>query len=313
MNLKNLSIGLLLAAILTGCATIEPISFEESLQTKQATRNDFRDWDEELRYRVELQYANAARQRLENPTIDVPANTSREFMVPFAIWEVSRGNDLSGALGFADWFNSGLSKESRYSFYFNRTLAYVANPNSLYFTFDERDGVANTSDVHSAWDEAYELMNSVHNIDGQCQVFGFSEEYQYAKTYPKDVPGKYKEILYLCTNPVFEGKQQKVMVSAYANPFDGVRVLAAVVPQCWPYPEDHSGFVDQRDCGERLAEKQRALLPDSRFGWTELVTTPKKEEPYQFEVRVQRGSEVAYLPAPEITEKYQNFLRERPY
>jgi hypothetical protein len=143
-NMTRLStIGLvILSAMLTACATPTPLSFEESLQTPRATRNDVRDWDEELSYRVELQYANTARQKLAQANLDIPPNTSRGLQVPWAIWETARGNDLTGGLLFADWSSSGLSKEARYAHYYNRGLGYMAFPNTHYFTFDERLYVA---------------------------------------------------------------------------------------------------------------------------------------------------------------------------
>ncbi len=299
--------------LLSGCATVEPISFEQSLQTSLATRNDVRDWDEELRYRVELQYANTARQKLETVDLDVPPNTNIDFQVPFAIWDYARGDNFEGAMAFADWFNSGLSKESRYGYYFNRTLGNMVNPNTHYFTFDERPGIATEQDVNDAWDEAYRLFQAVYNSTNQCYVFGYTEEFQYAKTYPKNVAGKYKDVLFLCKHPVLEGQQQKVTVTAYANPFDGVRVIAGAVSQCYVAPPRGQKFVDVRGCGARLAERQRGQLTESRFGWTELVTTPIEETPYLFEVQVRNGDSTTVLPAPETQPKYQEYLRSIKY
>lgn len=301
----------IVVAILSGCATVEPITFEESLQTERATRNGIRDWDEELRYRVELQYANTARQKLESADLDIPPNTNIDFVVPFAIWEYARGDTLQANMDMAAWFNAGLSKGSRYAHYFNRGMGYMVNPNTHYFTFDERDGVATADDVHAAWDDAFALFQSIHNRNRDCHVFGFTEEYQYARTYPKDVPGLYKDVLYLCKNPALEGQEQKVLVTAYANPFDGVRVIAGVVTQCWVDPPRGETFVDVRECGQRLADKQRALIPDSRYGWTELITTPMAETPYKLEVVVRNEHGTAVLPAPEMTQEYMDFFKSK--
>ena len=149
------SLAIIAVALLSsGCATVEPLTFEQSLQTDRATRNDVRDWEEELRYRVELQYANTARQKLDVADLDIPLNTNIDYMIPFAIWEKARGINLPAGLMVADWLNSGLSKESRYRHYYNRGLGYMVHPNTHYFTFDERSGVATPQDVHDAWDEA---------------------------------------------------------------------------------------------------------------------------------------------------------------
>jgi hypothetical protein len=305
---------LAVGALLTGCASVEPLTFDEALHTERATRNDVRDWEEELRYRVELQYANTARQKLESVDLDIPPNTNIDLVVPFAIWDYARGDNLSGNLTVAAWINSGLTKESRYRTYYNRGLGYMLHPNTHYFTFDERDGVATPADVHEAWDEAHALFQSVFNRAGNCRVFGYTEEYQYARTYPKNVPGKYKDVLYLCSpHPLFADKEQKVMVTAYANPFDGVRVIAGVVTQCWVQPPRGQSFLDLRGCGLTLADAQRTRIPESRFSWVELVTTPRADAPFQSEVVVRRGDQVTTLPAPEMTEKYQAFLKERPY
>jgi hypothetical protein len=308
--LKSLSI-LLFALVLSGCATVEPMTFEESLETSRATRNDVRDWEEELRYRVELQYANTARQKLESTELEIPPNTNIDFMVPFAIWEYARGNSLGGGIAVADWLNSGLTKESRYRTYYNRGLGYMGHPNTHYFTFDERDGIATPADVHDAWDEAYALFQSVFNRDGNCRVFGYTEEYQYARTYSKNVPGKYIDVGWHCRHPLFENQQQKVVVTAYANPFDGVRVIAGVVTQCWVQPPRKQKFTDLRGCGITLADRQRPYLTDSRFGWTELITTPQSDAPHLFEVVVRQGDQLTTLPAPESTEEYQAFLQSQ--
>jgi len=313
MSPGKLVTAVLLGIVLSGCATVEPMSFEESLQTQLATRNDIRVWDEELRYRVEFQYANTARQKLESAELEIPPNTNIGIMVPFAIWEFGRGNDLGGGLAVADWLNSGLTKESRYRHYYNRGLVYMGVPNTHYFTFDERAGTATPDDVHAAWDEAFALFQSVHNRSGDCHVYGFREDYQYARTYPKDVLGKYKDILWLCKHPLFENEQYKVLVMAYANPFPGVRVIAGTVTQCYIDPPRGQKDLDFRNCGMRQANQQRSFLPDSRFGWMELITTPIPETPYLYEVVAIRGDEVARLPAPETTEDYQESLKERPY
>jgi len=305
---------LLSAALLSaGCATVEPMTFDESLHTKRAMRNEVRNWEEELRYRVEFQYANTAHQKLNVAHLDVPPNTNLDFQVPFAIWDYARGDNRAGTMAFLDWFNSGLSKEARYGYYFNRGIGYMVHPNTHYFTLDERSGVATEQDVYQAWDEAYALFQAVHNRTGQCRVFGYSEEYQYAKTWPKNVPGKHKDVLFLCPHPVLPDQQQKVMVTAWANPFPEVRVIAGTVTQCYVDPPKGEKFVDVRGCGSILAERQRKYLTNPRFPWMELSTTPKNDVPYLFQVVVRFGEETTVLPAPQTTPEYQEFLKSRPY
>jgi len=310
---RKTAFALFLGLLLGGCAAVEPMTFEESLNTHRATRNDVRDWDEELRYRVEFQYANTARQKLEKADLEIPPNTNIDIMVPFAIWDYARGDSFGGAMGFASWFSNGLSKESRYAHYFNRGIGYMVNPNTHYFTFDTRPGTATVGDIHQAWDEAFELFQSVYNRDGECHVFGYTEEYQYARTYPKDVPGLHKDVLYLCDHPIFENKKQKVMVMAYANPFDNVRVIAATVTQCYIDPPKGEKFVDVRGCGMRLADAQRPFLTNSRNGWIELAITPTEAAAHELEVVVRSAGEATRLPVPEMTQKYKDFLKSSPY
>lgn len=312
MHATTRTILLLAVALTAGCA-VQPMTYEESLQTDRATRSDIRDWDEEMRYRVEFQYANTARQKLQMADLDIPPDTNLDFQVPFAIWDYARGDNLSGAIGFADWFNAGLSKNARYGYYFNRGLGYMVNPNTHYVTFDEREGVATAADVHQAWDEAFTLFQSIYDRGRDCHVFGYTEEAQYAKTYPKDVPGENKVVLYLCPHPLDINKQQKVIVTSYANPFEGVRVIAGVFTQCYFDPPKHQKYVDIRACGETLAEQQRVLLTPSRFGWMEMITTPIAETPHLLQVVARRDADITVLPAPETKEDFQEFLKARAY
>lgn len=303
---------LLSLAALAGCSTA-PITFDESLALDRAARNDVPDWDTEMRYRVGFQYANAARNSLSNPTLEIPPDTNLDFQVPFAIWDYTQGNTLGSKISFLDWFNAGLSDNSRYSYYYNRGLGFMVNPNTHYFAFDERPGNATAEDVRDSWSQAKALFDAVHNRNGNCYVHGFSEKDQYRRTFSKDVPGLYKEVAFWCDHPLFEDKKHRVSVSAWANPFDGLRVLATVQSQCYIKPPRGERFVDVRDCGIKLANRQRDLIPEGRFPWTELIITPLEDGPSSFEVRARRYDQTRTLPAPALKQKYIDFLASRDY
>lgn len=295
-----------------GCS-VAPVSYEESLRTDRATRNDVVDWEAEIRYRVGFQYANAARRQLADASVDIPPDMTTGFQVPFAIWDYTQGDSLGAGIGFLDWFNSGLSKDSRYSYYYNQSLGRMGNPNTHYFTFDERPGSPSADDVHAAWNEAQALFTSIHNRGGECYVHGFSEKDQYRRTFSKDVPAKYKIIAYRCRHPLFTGEELRVTVSAWAHPFEGVRVMGAVESQCYVKPPRGEDFVDVRPCGLDLANRQRSRIPSARFGWIELVVTPIEASPSEFEVIARQGDFVTRLPAPAATEEYKAFLASREY
>ena len=292
--------------LLSGCA-VAPWSYDTVMEANRTTRNDVPDWAMEMRYRVGFQYANTARHKLENPSIEVPADRTMGFQVPFAIWDYAQGYELSAGLGFMDWFNSGMSGSARYAHYFNRDLGYVGQANTQYYRFDARDGVATTEDVHAAWDAAYTLFQAIHNRSGTCKVYGYNEKDQYRLTFPKNVPGLYKEFAYQCPHPTLANAQQTVNVSAWANPFDDIRVLAAVQSQCYIDPPKGQDFLDVRECGMPLAEQQRPYIPED--DWMELVTTPKSDDPYVFEVITRYRNDLAILPAPELTAEFTDFLK----
>lgn len=302
----------LAAFAVTACGSTAPITLEERLQRPSATRNDFPDWEEFMRYRVSFQYANAARLKLANSDLTIPQDTSMDFQVPFALWDLSTGNNLGAGIAFMDWFNSGLSKNATYGYYFNRGLGFMVNPNTHYFSFDTRQGSPSAADVRRSWDEAYALFTAIHNASGQCYMHGFDQKNQYRKTSPKDVPSQYKVASYWCPHATMADREYRVEVSAWANPYDGIRVLAAVLPQCFRLASGEE-WVDARHCGIDLADRQRSLIPDSRFGWMQVIVTPQADDPTLFEVIARTDETSVKLPAPELTEEYRQFLRQQPY
>lgn len=301
----------ILALSATGCA-VQPLSFDESLHTKAAMRNDVADWDQELKYRVSFQYANAARQVLSAPQVDIPPDTTLDMQVPFAIWDISRGASGSGALAFADWFNSGLSEDARYAHYYNEELAYLITPNTHYFTFDQSPGSPTDEDIQRIWDEASSLFEAVHNRSGRCYVFGYDKERQYASTYSKNVPGKYKVVGYRCPNVAFPDQEMIVAVSAWAKPFPGVKALGIVQMQCYVRPPRGERFVDTRACSTPFANDNRARLPVTRSGWLELISTVDTSRPEMMKIVAVQDDESRTLPPPELTPEYQEYLRSIP-
>lgn len=90
-------------------------------------------------------------------------------------------------------------------------------------------------------------------------------------------------------------------------------MVAGVTTQCYGDPPKGQKFIDTRKCGAALAEKQRENLTESRFGWMELVTTPKESTPYEFEIIVKSDDETFVLPSPELVPEYIESLKEQPY
>ena len=127
------------------------------------------------------------------------------------------------------------------------------------------------------------------------------------------MPGLYKEISYRCPHPYIVGEELRVLVSAWARPFPDERAIGAVQMRCWVKPPRGEKFRDLRPCGRQFADQHRASIPDSRFGWMELMTTPKADEPHHFEVLGRIGDNVVRLPAREIGEEYVEFLAAQPY
>jgi hypothetical protein len=310
-NLLLLSI-VFLFFLISGCS-VAPVTLEESLQTTRATRNDITDWDREMQYRVGFQYAKSALNLHDYPTIEVPPDASFDFQVPYAIYDLSLGNNLSAGIAFADWFNSGLSKNARYAHYYNRGLSFMAFGNTHYFTFDERDGVATPEDIHALFDEAYSLYQSVYNRSGDCYMAGFNEKDQYRRTYSKDVSGLTKEMAFRCPHPFFDDEEIRISVSAWARPFDGIRVMGAVQTNCYVDPPRGEKFVDTRICGSIQAEQNREYLPPSQNGWMELIVTPYEDTPYRYTVLTRFDGFTLPLPAPELKPDYTEFLASRDY
>lgn len=313
MSKRHLIAVLLFLSLLGGCA-VAPQTFEESLSTPRAVRNDIRDWDNHLRYMVGLQYANAARKTINQPSIDIPQTSSRDIQIPFAIWDFSIGDNLAGGIGVLDWFNAGMNGANHTVYYYNRGLGFMANPNTHYFAFDEGDGEATETDVRDMWSSANKMFEAVFNKSGDCHVWGYSESMQYSGTNSKDVPGRYKEVLYRCPNPVFEGQVLRVNVSAWANPFsDDVQVIGAVQSQCTDKKERGERFADTRFCGEQFAALNRTRLDLDGRNWMEMIITPAQGSPSLLEVVVDYKGSTRTLPPPEPNPDYTDFLASRPY
>lgn len=305
---------LLLGAIaLGGCATPQPRSFEEAINTVGARQPLPSSEAEELRYRMGFVYANRARTEapaswtVRNPdTLNSPTYDVLKLGASGASF--AAGNTTAGALDAVTWFSSGLSKEARWGHYLNETTPLVALPNTHYFRFDSREGPATAEDVYAAWDASYRLMQALYP-SGECRVFGWTQEYQYLRTYMKNAPGSYREILYLCEHPLVQGAQIKVNVSAFANPAPGLRTVGMVQRQC-ELPRQPSEWIDISPCGIELANREVTLIPaETDASWMQLVTTPSADDQGRM-ITIARyeGKELAMEPPP-ITAEYAEFLR----
>ena len=307
---------LLLGAIaLAGCATPQPRSFEEAINSVGARQPLPGTEAEELRYRVGFVYANRARTEapaswtVRNPdTLSSPTYDVVKLGASGASF--AAGNSTAGALDAVTWFSSGLSKEARWGHYLNATTPLVALPNTHYFRFQEGAGPATAEDVSAAWEAAFGLMQALYP-DGACQVFGWTPEYEYLRTYPKNVEGSYREILYLGTHPIVPGEKLKVNVSAFASPAPGLRTVAMVQRQC-ELPRPPAEWLDITPCGIELANREGALIPaEADASWMQLVTTPSADDPGRM-ITIARyeGKDLALEPPP-ITAEYADFLRRR--
>lgn len=303
-------IGLLALMTISGCATPGPMTFEESLTTHRATRSDVTDLEAEMRYRVGIQYANAARKNLDRPGVTAPRNTSMNFELPFAVLDYSLGDDVSGGMAIASWFNSGLSQNSRYQYYYTRGLNFMAHPNTHYFRFDVGSGVPSADEVREDWNDAKALFEKLFNRDGQCQVMGFSEKHQYTRTFSKDVAGEHKMTGWYCPHPVLSDREFKVYVSTWASPFDDVRLVSMIQMQCYIL-EKGERFIDVRGCGEALAAEHRDLMTKKDADWMQLAVEPAAEEEAVFHVVGRVGDQETTLPAPGLKKEFSEFLSKR--
>ena len=307
---------LLLGAItLAGCAAPQPRSFEEALNTVGARQPLPSSEADELRYRLGFVYANRARTeaptawKVRNPdTLNSPTYDVLKLGASGA--SLAAGNVTAGALDAVTWFSAGLSKDARWGHYLKETTPLVALPNTHYFRFQEGPGPATADEVSAAWEAAFRLVQALYP-DGQCQVFGWTPEYEYLRTYPKNVTGSYREILYLCTHPLVPGEKLKVNVSAFANPAPGLRTVAMVQRQC-ELPRPPAEWLDMTACGIELANREGALLPaEADASWMQLVTTPSADDAGRMiTIARYQGKELALEPPP-ITDAYAEFLRRR--
>lgn len=300
---------------LVGCATL-PITLDERMNSKYALANDVgENGADEMRYRVGYQYANAARDLitdLEHPQVNSSESTRG---APLVTWSYTLQDAYDSRFGDPWSIRVGTvtPEEARNGTYFNTGFAMMAMPNTHYFLYEEGPGSASAEDVDATWKAAHALFSAIHNLDNRCEVARWHAEYQYALTQPKNVRGIYKQVVYLCPNPVANNEVQTVRVEAWANPFEGVRSMGAVQSQCWYERPRGKKYVDIRGCGESLARRQRALIPESRFEVMELITTPQRHKPSMFKVVARYKSNALTLLAPETNPKYIAFLEEHPY
>lgn len=299
----------LMLSFLGGCAATQPLSFEEALQTNRATRSAFRDYDAHMPRMVALQYAGAARRLTENPEIEAPTGVDRAFQVPFAIWDFAAGNSLGGGIGVMDWFASGLGQQSISFDYFKREVSIVGGPNVSYYTFVPGNNKPTSDEVSRVWGDAKALFSRVFDTEGKCYQFGWTEERQYSRTYGKNVPGLYKEVLYVCPHPLRASESQHIYVTAWANPFPDTSVIGAVQSECKTTPK----FADNRDCGTKQAKKHLEALGGLPPGWMQMTTSPTVADPAYLEVNSLYQGERRTLESPEQTEAYVKYLSERPY
>lgn len=306
MNTKSLVV--ILLTLVSGCAT-EPMTFEESLATPRAMRNDIKTWERLSEVRVSFHYANAAYALENQPEVEVPSSTSRGISVPLAIYDFSLGNDLGGSIGILDWFNSGMSEENTYRYYYMREVEMMATPNTHFISIDRTSGSPTPEELRSAWSEAYKLFEEVYNREGNCKVWGYDDQAQFARTNSKDVPGRYKEVLMRCQHPSDLDRSFQVKISAWAEALPDSKMVIAVQSRCGSDRPRGARFTDDRMCGQRFADAFSPDLEDYNLEWTRLVVTPTEADPGLLEVRATRNGKTVVLPPPEPTEAYVEFLR----
>jgi hypothetical protein len=301
--------------VLAGCATPQPRTFEEAISSVGARQPLPATEAEELRYRVPFVYANRA--LTETPASwktrspdTLNSSTYDVLSLGASGANLAAGDFTAGTLDVVTWFGAGLSKESRWAYYLNATTPLVALANTHYFRFDGRAGPATAEDVYEAWDAAYQLMRALYPTQ-ECRVFGWTPELEYLRTYMKDAPGSYKEILYLCDGGLVQGEKIKVNVSAFANPAAGLRTVSMVQRQC-DLPRPRGEWIDITPCGIALADREAALIPEeSDATWMQLVTTPSADDPGRMiTIARYQGKELVMEPPP-VTPEYAEFLRSR--
>lgn len=336
MNKPQLPLLLTCALMLSGCATTPPYvaTLEERLTSEYAQNNHLgRNWQELMPYHVELAYAHAAWLDLNAPELPVISglDTSSTLELPFAIADYMAYGTGPALAGFVLSFGTGTPQQQRKRRAVSRGINLIAVPNTHYFVFDSRPGQATPEDVDAAWKEAHTVFQAIHNRSGRCSVARWTAEHGYARVEAKNIRGVLKRVEFYCPHPLFgepddffvpgvfltpdlARRTLLVTVEAWANPFEDLRAMGAVQSQCMPYrPPEGEVFADTRDCGARLAARQRPWLPEIKLAVLELITTPAAEDPARFEVLGLVGTRITRLPSRPVTDQYVEFLSSRPY
>jgi hypothetical protein len=307
-------LGFLVSLALGGCATTRaPQSFEDALNSPAARQPLPAGSAEELRHRVGFVFANRARTEvpatwqvrdpdtLNSTTYDVLS--IQVFAASFAA-----GNLTAGSLDLLTWFNAGLSTDARWGHYVRTTRPLVSLPNTQYYRFDARPGVATVEDVETAWEAAHGLMQALYP-SADCHVFGWTPTLEYRRTHMKRVPGSHVEFLYVCRHPLVDGEQIRVTVSAWANPASGLRSVAMVESQCW-VARPPSQWIDISACGLERANREVALIPtEAEAQWMQLVTTPSADDPGTMITLARYEGRELVLESPGLSPEYAAFLR----
>lgn len=312
---------LLVAGVLAlaGCAAPAPVhTLEEQLNHPHAMRPMANGGvAAEIPYHFNVVYANAAWDQLAAPeALAFPdINTQSTLEVPFAIADYFYYDLGTAMTGFALSFGTGDSAKNHLERQFVRGLDLTADANTHYYVFDDREGAATPADVDHAWDQAHKVFEEVYNRDGRCYVNFWTPERGYRGAKVINARGELKQVDFRCPHRIYpEGPDQLITVQAWGNPFDNIRALGAVQSRCWvALPNGQTGYRDYRDCGERLAARQRPYLPKTDLPLMELITTPTAADPTVFEVVARYGERVTVLPAPKLRAEYTEFLASVPY
>ena len=318
-RLLSFPAALLAAIILAGCSSTPVTTLDEALDRDFAKRPLPRDRVERLiPYNINLVYAHTAWRQLDDPELPTTSgiDTQSTLEVPLAIADYFAAGAGAAAAGLLFSFGTtdpvGDEGRRHYAFNLERTIA----PNTHYYLIDERAGTATPEDVDFAWDQAYRVFEAVHNRDGACRVDRWTPERQYSGVSVRNARGVLKQVDFLCTHPLYDDIPfQVVRIQAWGNPFDDIRALAAIQTRCWTHQlPPGERFRDYRDCGERLAARQRPHLPETELPLMELITTPTVEDPTAFKVVARYGDRITLLPVPPgIGDEYVEFLASRPY
>lgn len=323
MSLRLTALALAFAIVLssvalTGCAA--PIAtLEERLETSTATRPYPRDlFASAIPYRLNLVYAHAMLEQIEDPefaesTLPDSGNYPTGALAVFDFFASGRGPALFGLLTAPSSRDPDQARRENIRL---QGLRLTAVPSTHYYFIDSAQGEAFPEHVDFAWDQAYRVFNAVHNRDGRCYANFWTPERLYSPVRVINARGVKKKVDFRCPHSLRPDlPDQLVTVVAFANPFDGYRVVSAVQARCWSH-ELPSGleFIDYRDCGDRLAAIQRPYLPETDLPLLELVTTPIPEDPTRFHVVGRFNGRETVLPAPPgLGDEYHEWLATQPY